>query len=156
MNVKKSPFSPKGIYRIGYFITLFGTAAILLWLGIFKFTPTEAAAIEPLIANHPLAGWLYDVFSLQAVSNAVGVVEIAVALTLLLSVKFRSLKPYAASGIIIIFAVTLSFLFFTPGIWKVLDGIPVTNYFILKDVVYLGFGFMLLDRDRSKKNTDTR
>jgi uncharacterized membrane protein YkgB len=38
--------------QTGYYISLFGAALILLWIGIFKFTPTEAAAIKPLVENH--------------------------------------------------------------------------------------------------------
>ncbi len=30
-------------YTLGYYISLFGAALILLWIGVFKFTPTEAS-----------------------------------------------------------------------------------------------------------------
>jgi len=42
------------------------------------------------------------------------------------------------------FMVTLSYLFTTPGMWKVVDGVPVTDFFILKDLMLLGFGLMIL------------
>jgi len=51
---------------------------VLLWIGIYKFTPTEAKLIEPLVKNHFLMGWLYQVFSIQTVSNLVGSAEIIV------------------------------------------------------------------------------
>jgi uncharacterized membrane protein YkgB len=50
-------------YKIGYYISLFGASLILLWIGIFKFTPTEAAAIKPLVENHFLTSVVYDVMS---------------------------------------------------------------------------------------------
>lgn len=143
MSMRKQSFPYEGIFQTGYYITLLGTAAILLWIGIFKFTPTEAAAIKPLVAHHPLFGRAYNLFDLQTVSNAIGLVEISTAFLLLLSIKFHFLRRYAGAGIILTFLVTLSFLFFTPGMWKIKDGVVVTDFFILKDIAFLGFGMML-------------
>ncbi|WP_299178403.1 DUF417 family protein [uncultured Chryseobacterium sp.] len=131
------------VSSFGYYLSLFGAALILLWIGIFKFTPTEAAAIKPLVENHFLTSFVYDVMSVQAVSNTIGVIEIIIALLLIFSVKFAFLRRYAGIGMIITFLVTLSYLFTTPGIWKVVDGIPVTDFFILKDLMLLGFGWMI-------------
>ena len=33
-----SPFI--NLYKIGYYLPLFGTVLLLVWIGIFKFTPT--------------------------------------------------------------------------------------------------------------------
>ncbi|NPA08334.1 MAG: DUF417 family protein [Chlorobi bacterium] len=131
--------------KAGYYLSLFGAAIILLWIGIFKFTPTEANAIKPLVENHFLTFFVYDIVSIQAVSNAIGVIEIIIALLLIFSVKFVSLRKYAAIGMIVTFLTTLSYLFTTPGVWKVVDGIPVTDFFILKDLMLLGFGLMILN-----------
>lgn len=43
----------------GFLVALAGVVLTLLWIGVFKFTPTEAAAIKPLVASHPLMSWLY-------------------------------------------------------------------------------------------------
>ncbi len=150
MNNEKNLLSGNGIYKLGYYVTLFGTAVILLWIGLFKFTPTEAAAIRPLLEHHPFTFWVYAIFSVQAVSNVVGTIEITVAVVLLLSVKFYFLKQYAGLGIVFTFLITLSFLFSTPEIWRVKDGVLVTDYFILKDLAYLGFGLMLLGNSGAK------
>ncbi|MCF2219768.1 YkgB family protein [Chryseobacterium sp. PS-8] len=131
--------------KAGYYLSLFGAALILLWIGIFKFTPTEANAIKPLVENHFLTFFVYDIVSVQAVSDTIGVIEIIIALLLIFSVKFASLRKYAAIGMIITFLTTLSYLFTTPGVWKVVDGIPVTDFFILKDLMLLGFGLMILN-----------
>jgi uncharacterized membrane protein YkgB len=133
------------IGKAGYYLSIFGAATILLWIGIFKFTPTEANAIKPLVENHFLTFFVYDIVSIQAVSNTIGVIEIIIAVLLLFSVKFASLRKYAAAGMIITFLMTLSYLFTTPGIWKTVDGIPVTDFFIVKDVMFLGFGLMILN-----------
>ncbi len=131
--------------KAGYYISLFGSAIILLWIGIFKFTPTEENAIKPLLENHFLTFFVYDMVSIQTVSNTIGVIEIIIAGLLLFSVKFASLRKYAAIGMIITFLITLSYLSTTPGIWKTVDGIPVTDFFIVKDIMLLGFGLMILN-----------
>jgi len=131
--------------KIGYYISLFGAALVLLWIGVFKFTPTEASSIKPLIENHFLTFFVYKIVSVQTVSNAIGVIEIIIALLLIFSVKFASLRKYAAIGMIVTFLTTLSYLFTTPGVWKVVDGIPITDFFILKDLLFLGFGIMILN-----------
>lgn len=135
-------------YKLGYYISLFGAALILLWIGIFKFTPTEAQGIKPLVENHFLTFFVYKIASVQAVSNAIGAIEIIIALLLIFSVKFAFLKRYAGIGMIVTFLVTLSYLFTTPGVWKVVDGVPVTDFFILKDMMLLGFGLMIYQKNK--------
>lgn len=131
-------------YTLGYYISLLGAALILLWIGIFKFTPTEASAIKPLVENHFLTFFVYKIMSVQTVSNLIGAIEIIIALLLIFSAKFAVLKRYAGIGMTVTFLVTLSYLFTTPGMWKVVDGVPVTDFFILKDLMLLGFGLMIL------------
>ncbi|PWN66748.1 DUF417 family protein [Chryseobacterium oncorhynchi] len=135
-------------YKLGYYISLFGAALILLWIGIFKFTPTEAAAIKPLVENHFLTFFVYKIMSVQAMSNLIGTIEIIIALLLIFSAKFAVLKKYAGIGMIVTFLVTLSYLFTTPGMWKVVDGVPVTDFFILKDLMLLGFGLMIVQNNK--------
>lgn len=132
------------VSSVGYYISLFGSVLILLWVGIFKFTPTEAQAIKPLIENHPMTGWMYDVLHVQTVSNMIGMVEIIVAILLLLTLKFEQLKFYTGMGMCVIFLMTLSYVFTTPNMWSVIDGVPHTDFFILKDLMYLGFGIQLM------------
>ncbi|WP_419868282.1 DUF417 family protein [Chryseobacterium sp. CT-SW4] len=136
--------------RLGYYISLFGAALILLWIGIFKFTPTEADSIKPLVENHFLTFWVYKVFNVQTVSNLIGLVEIILAMVLLLSVKLTGLKKLAGMGMVVTFLITLSYLFTTPNIWRTVDGILVPDFFILKDLMFLGFGFTLLQHNENK------
>jgi uncharacterized membrane protein YkgB len=140
--------SKNQLARIGYYISLFGAALILLWIGIFKFTPTEAAAIKPLVENHFLTFFVYKIMSVQAVSNLIGAIEIIIALLLIFSAKFAVLKKYAGIGMIVIFLTTLSYLFTTPEMWKIVDGVPVTDFFIVKDLMLLGFGFMIVQNNK--------
>ena len=91
-----SPFI--NLYKIGYYLPLFGTVLLLVWIGIFKFTPTEAQAIKSLVENHPLSFWIYKIFSDQTVSNIVGVLELLVALLVVLTLKYQSLKFKRLNG----------------------------------------------------------
>lgn len=146
--VGKVQKSKNQLSQTGYYISLFGAALILLWIGIFKFTPTEAAAIKPLVENHFLTFFVYKIMSVQAVSNLIGAIEIIIALLLIFSAKFAVLKKYAGIGMIVIFLTTLSYLFTTPGMWKIVDGVPVTDFFIIKDLILLGFGFMIVQNNK--------
>lgn len=137
-----TPF-PK-LSRLGYYISLLGIVLIMLWIGIFKFTPAEAAAIKPLVENHFLLFWLYDILNVQQVSNLFGIIEIITGLLLLFSLKWDILRSFAAFCLIITFLITISFLFTTPGMWNIVDGVPTTNFMILKDIPMLGLGFMYL------------
>ena len=131
-------------YGLGFYVSLVGTVIILLWIGCYKFTPTEANAIKDLIENHPMSFWIYDVLSVQNVSNLVGTIEILVAVLLIIGLKYKPIAQLAGIALIGIFLMTLSYLFTTPGTIRIVDGIPVTDFFILKDIMYLGFGITYL------------
>lgn len=133
----------------GYLVALFGVVATLIWIGVFKFTPTEAEAIRPLVASHPLMSWLYGIWSVQGVSNLVGIAELVVALALLLSLRYRLAGVYGGLGACIIFLMTLSFIFTLPGAWRWVDGMPIVDFFLLKDLVLLGVSLTVINRSRA-------
>ncbi|WP_421182344.1 DUF417 family protein [Aeromonas dhakensis] len=134
----------------GFLIALAGVVLTLLWIGVFKFTPTEAAAIRPLVASHPLMSWLYAVLSEQAVSNLIGLVEILIAGGLIAGLWRPRLGYWSSLGAILTFLVTLSFLLTLPGVWKLVDGVPVTEFFIFKDLVQLGVAWHYLNLSRAR------
>ncbi|AVP82784.1 DUF417 family protein [Aeromonas hydrophila] len=134
----------------GFLIALAGVVLTLLWIGVFKFTPTEAAAIRPLVASHPLMSWLYAVLSEQAVSNLIGLVEILIAGGLIAGLWLPRLGYWSSLGAILTFLVTLSFLLTLPGVWKLVDGVPVTEFFIFKDLVLLGVAWHYLNLSRAR------
>lgn len=123
-----------------YRFAVLAVAIILLWIGVFKFTRTEAEAIMDLVENHPLMSWLYRVFSVQGVSNLIGIVEILIGIGLVFALKFARLGLYVGVGCCVVFLVTLSFLATTPGTWRIVEGVPICNFFILKDLGYLAIG----------------
>lgn len=127
----------------GLLIMILATIIILLWLGAAKFADFEALGIKSLIENHPLMSWTYNIWSYRTVSAMIGVIEIATGIFLIVGLFKHNLLKWAGLLMVLTFLFTLSFLFTTPGIWKYKEGFPVTDFFILKDLVFLGLGVML-------------
>lgn len=119
----------------GLGVLRYGVVFLLVVIGGTKFTPWEAARIEPLVSNSPFLSWLPGVIGLQGTSDLIGAVEIAIGL----AIAARRLAPaisaagsLAAAGT---FVTTLSFLFTTPG---ALSPMHPASAFLMKDVVLLG------------------
>ncbi|WP_166922582.1 DUF417 family protein [Flavobacterium poyangense] len=129
--------------QIAYRIGVFGTVIILLWVGLFKFTAVEAGAIKELVENHFAMGWMYKVMSVQQVSNVIGIFEVVTAIGLALSFFNKKVAMYSGLASAVIFVTTLSFLFTTPGVFKMVENFPVTDFFILKDIPYLAISLMV-------------
>ena len=118
-----------------------GLVITLLLIGVLKSTTGEAQGIQPLVANSPLMFWLYRIFSLPAVSNLIGVIEIVVALLIGLRPLSAKLSFIGSIGAIITFILTVSFLLSTPGAFQFSHGFPLlgdAGQFLIKDLVLLG------------------
>ncbi|MFH6965701.1 DUF417 family protein [Flavobacterium sp. FlaQc-28] len=126
-----------------YTLGVLGTVIILIWVGLFKFTVVEAEAIKGLVENHFAMSWMYKVMSVQQVSNFIGIFEVLTGLGLLASLFLKRIGLYAGCASAIIFITTLSFLITTPGVFKSVEGFPVTDFFILKDIPYLAISLMV-------------
>lgn len=128
------------LLRSSAIVMRYGLVVIILWFGLFKFTPTEAQAIQPLVANSPLLSWLYALTGVREASRIIGCAEIAIAL--LMAARRFSWRASAAGsiGATFMFLTTLSFLVTTPGSWGRVDGllVPVAaGGFLIKDVLLL-------------------
>ncbi|HEV2731223.1 MAG TPA: DUF417 family protein [Terriglobales bacterium] len=129
---------------VGIWVSRYGLVVVLLLIGVLKFTPGEAAGIQPLVAHSPLMSWMYGLLSVQGVSNVIGAIEIAIAVLIAL----RPLSPKASFvgslGAIVTFLLTISFLFSTPGAAQLNYGFPIlgeAGQFLIKDLVLLGASF---------------
>ena len=110
-------------------------------IGVLKFTTGEAQGIQPLVANSPLMFWLYRIFTVQGVSNLIGMIEISVALLIALRPLSARLSFIGSIGAIITFVFTVSFLLSTPGAVQFSHGVPLlgdAGQFLIKDLVLLG------------------
>jgi uncharacterized membrane protein YkgB len=133
--------SPATLDKLGVNVSRYGLVITLLLIGVLKFTAGEAHGIQPLVANSPFMSWLYGVFSLQAVSNLIGIIEIVVALLIALRPFSAKISLIGSLGAIITFLLTVSFLFSTPGAFEFSHRFPIlgdAGQFLIKDVVLLG------------------
>ncbi len=125
----------------GILVSRYGLVVVLLLIGVLKFTPGEAAGIQPLVAHSPLLSWMYGLLSMQGVSNVIGTIEIATAA--LISLRPISAKASFVGSLaaVLTFLLTVSFLFSTPGAAGLKYGFPVlgdAGQFLIKDLVLLG------------------
>src|ERR1700720_915524 len=133
--------STSSLERVGIYVSRYGLVVTLLLIGVLKFTAGEAQGIQPLVSNSPLMFWLYRIFSLQAVSNLIGMIEILVASLIALRPFSAKISFIGSLGAIITFVLTVSFLFSTPGAFQFSHGFPVlgdAGQFLIKDLVLLG------------------
>lgn len=130
--------------RIGAFVSRYSLVLIIGWFGIFKFTHTEAVGVHGVAGGNMLFGWLYAMFSEQAVSNGVGSAEIAIALLIALRPWAPRLSAVGSLGAVGMFSTTLSFLLTAPGAFAHVEGLWVpgaAGSFLIKDLTMLGAAF---------------
>jgi uncharacterized membrane protein YkgB len=136
------------IAALGVLLMQYGLVVVVGWIGLMKFTAYEAAGIQPLVANSPLLSWAYQILSVQAVSNVLGVTEIAVASMLALRPLSARVAALGSGLAVMMFLTTLTFLVSTPGWEPSLGGFPalsvVPGQFVLKDAVLLGVAVWVL------------
>jgi uncharacterized membrane protein YkgB len=134
--------------RIGQLVMRYGLVLAIGWIGAMKFTTYEAQAIQPMVANSPLLGWVYQLFSIQGFSNLLGVVEVAMALLIAVRPVSAKLAAIGSGLAVLMFLTTITFLVTTPGWEPSLGGFPglsvAPGQFLVKDVVLLGAALWLL------------
>jgi uncharacterized membrane protein YkgB len=133
-------------------VALSGIVLVMGWIGAMKFFMFEAEGIEPLLRNHLLFSWMYQIWTLQGVSNVIGTLELAFALLVVLSVWQRQLAIPAVAGIGITVACTTSFIFTLPA-WDNTRHFPLINsagLFLIKDQFLFAATLLLLHTTSSK------
>ena len=134
--------SHAALQRVGHCIIRYGLVLVLAWIGAMKFTAYEAHGIQPLVANSPLMGWLYGVFSVQTFSDLLGTLEIAIAIMIALRPVSAAIAAVGSALAAAMFLTTLSFILSTPGWEPTAGGFPALSgmpgQFLLKDIVLLG------------------
>jgi uncharacterized membrane protein YkgB len=126
------------LQKTGFYIALYGMALVLIWIGIFKFTPTEAKGIKLLVENSPLMSWMYGSMSDLTVSKLIGVIEITTGILLILQPVSAKIGFIGGIFSSITFFITLTFIFSTPNAFGKVDGVWIPDQFLLKDVMALG------------------
>jgi uncharacterized membrane protein YkgB len=134
--------------RIAGVLARYGLVTVIGWIGALKFMNFEAHQIQPLVANSPFMGWLYQFLSVNVFSALLGIVEVSAALLLAIKPLAPKLSILGSLLSIMLFVFTISFLFTTPGVGEAAGGgfpaLSLTGEFLLKDIPLLGLSFWTL------------
>ncbi len=126
--------------RLGGYALRYGLAITLIWVGALKFTSYEAEAIQPFTANSPLLSWVYGILSVQAFAIALGTGEIVLGLMIAARPIAPLISAIGSLGAAVLFAVTVTFLLTTPGVWQPGFGVPflspMPGQFLAKDLTF--------------------
>ncbi|WP_183566598.1 DUF417 family protein [Mucilaginibacter sp. SP1R1] len=139
--------------NVAFIISSFGIAIILLWIGLFKFTPTESNGIAGLVKNSPFLSWMYSIFSITTTSAIIGVMEITAALAILAGNFLPRVGFWGSLLCVVIFFVTSTFFLTTPETIARVDGVWApsgTGSFLIKDISILGASLFLLSHFAKK------
>jgi len=116
-------------------------ATTLVWVGALKFEDYEVENIHPMVSSSPLFSPLLEKLGEQTTARLIGMAEIAMGCL----IGAKPLAPRASAigslGAAGTFAITLSFLATTPGVWQENYGAPklsLVGQFLAKDTVFLG------------------
>ncbi|PEG33363.1 hypothetical protein CQY20_31190 [Mycolicibacterium agri] len=136
------------ITAVGNAIVRYGLVVVIAWIGLMKFTASEAMRISQFTSHSPFMSWLNGFLSIRAQSNVIGVIEILTAVLIVLNVVSPRLGAVGGALGALLFVITLSFLFTTPGIGdSAAGGFPALSRlgeFLLKDLVLLGASILAL------------
>jgi len=123
---------------LGVLLLRYALVIILLWVGALKFTAYEAEGIQVFVENSPLLSWLYDVVSVRTFSTLLGISEITLGLMIATRPFMPKVSAVGSLGALLLFLVTLTFVFSTPGVWQPGYGFPYLSpdpgQFLAKDV----------------------
>jgi len=150
---EKSSISSR-VEAVGRELTRYSLVVVVGWIGLMKFTATEAEGIRLFVANSPLLSWVYGPLSVRGFSTVLGVVEVAVALLIAARPLWPRVSAVGSALAVGMFLTTLSFLVTTPGVWEPsLGGFPVfahvagragPGHFLIKDLPLLGISLWTL------------
>ena len=119
---------------VGAIILRYSLVFFFVAFGLYKFTPQEAAGIQPLMAHSIGLFWIYHVLDRQMASDFIGVIEITLGILVAVRPFNALLSALGSLGMAFALINTLSFLFTTPG----LDLQSSDAGFLLKDLTLFG------------------
>lgn len=132
----------RSLENLGEKVLRYGLVAVLLWVGALKFTEYETMGIKPLVENSPLTAWAVQALGLKTLSALIGTVEIVLGVMIAMRSVSPKVSAYGSMGAIVMFLLTLTFVFTTPGVWQPGYGFPfpspMPGQFLAKDIILLG------------------
>ena len=144
-----SPGSAATLTRLATKAIYLALALVFVWFGATKFTDVSAAGIAGLVMNSPFVGWWHALLGIKGTALMLGVVEITAGVLLASRLISPRLSTIGAAIGVLIFLVTLSFMFTTPGVGEArAGGFPALSVlpgqFLLKDLVFLAASLFCL------------
>ena len=123
-------------------ILRYGLVVVIAWIGVLKFTNSEAVRIQQYITHSPFMSWMAGVLNVRALSGVLGTIEIIAALLVAIGPWLPRSSAVGSALASLLFLTTLSFLFTTPGVGDPTAGgfpaLSALGQFLLKDLVLLG------------------
>lgn len=130
------------VHTVGTMIIRYGLVVVIAWIGLLKFTGSEAGRIQQYVAHSPFLGWTHLMLDQRTLAAVFGCVEVLAALLIALRRWFPLVSAVGSVVAIGLFLTTLSFFFSTPGVGDAAAGgfpaLSPTGQFLLKDLVLLG------------------
>lgn len=148
-----------GIEVFGRYFVFYALAGILIWVGGLKFVAYEAQAIQPLVTESPLLAWFYDIFDVRTFAKLLGSAEILAGIAIALRPVMPGLSAIGGALATVLFAVTLSFLFSTPGVYEAAGFpqlSPMPGQFLAKDLLALAASIWVLGDSLAATRRRTR
>jgi len=132
------PRSDLTLETVGAILVRVSLAVTVIWVGALKFSAYEAEAIQPLVANSPLLAWAYGILSVPTFAAILGAGEIILGIMILSRPVAPLISAIGSIGAAILFLVTVTFLFTTPGVFQPDLGLPflspMPGQFLAKDI----------------------
>jgi reactive chlorine resistance protein C len=145
------------ITAVGTAVVRYGLVVVITWIGLMKFTGSEAMRIQQFISHSPFMSWLNGILSIRAQSDVIGTIEILAAVLIVLNVVSPRLGAVGGALGTLLFVITLSFLFTTPGIADTAAGgfpaLSRVGEFLIKDIVLLGASILALGQSLTAKRS---
>jgi uncharacterized membrane protein YkgB len=136
------------ITAVGTAVVRYGLVVVITWIGLMKFTGSEAMRIQVFISHSPFMSWQNGILSIRAQSDVIGTIEILTAVLIVLNMVSPHLGAVGGALGTLTFVTTLSLLFTTPGIADTAaGGFPALSRlgeFLIKDIVLLGASILVL------------
>lgn len=136
------------IHTAGTTIVRYGLAVVIAWIGLLKFTASEAGRIQNYVSHSPFLSWTHLVLDHRTLAAVFGCVEVTAAVLIMLRRWFPRVSAVGSALAIGLFLTTLSFFFTTPGVGDAAAGgfpaLSPTGQFLLKDLVLLGASVLTL------------
>jgi len=120
--------------QVGGAVLRYSLVLFFVGFGFYKFTPQEAAGVQPLMAHSPVLFWAEPLLGVRGASDFIGVIEITLGVLIALRHFNPKLSALGSLGTAFALMTTLSFLFTTPG----LDPASSDAGFLAKDLTLLG------------------